>query len=283
VNLRLATGPVSWGVDFADTPGNPPWTEVLDGVRAAGYSATELGPLGFLPADRAAFAHRGLVVTGGFVFEPLHDPRRLESILITARRVAARVRGLGGAYLVIIDAVSPERSATAGRPDDARRLRAEAQEAMLEAIAAVAAVARTEGLRPLVHPHAGTYMEFEDEISPVLPVCELCLDTGHCAYAGIDPVALYQEAGASVPYLHLKDLDPERVQPAFWESVAAGAFVPIGHGAVDFPALLEALARHGFDGWAVVEQDRVAGSGDPVAELLAGRLYLERRLARSAA
>ena len=36
----------------------------------------------------------------------------------------------------------------------------------------------------------------------------------------------------------------------------AGLFCPFGEGAVDFAAVLAAL--EGFDGWAVVEQDRVA-------------------------
>jgi inosose dehydratase len=57
--------------------------------------------------------------------------------------------------------------------------------------------------------------------------------------------------------------------------VAAGVFCPLGCGCVDFPALVRALERHGFDGWATVEQDRVAGSGDALADVIAGRRFLE--------
>jgi len=57
-------------------------------------------------------------------------------------------------------------------------------------------------------------------------------------------------------------------------SVRAGVFRPLGQGVVDFAALLEALDEHGFDGWAVVEQDRTPG-GDPVADLIASRQALE--------
>jgi hypothetical protein len=38
--IELGTGPVSFGVDFADARDNPPWTEVLDGIAAAGYRWT---------------------------------------------------------------------------------------------------------------------------------------------------------------------------------------------------------------------------------------------------
>ena len=112
VTARLASGPVSWGVDFADAPANPPWREVLDGIAAAGYAGTELGPLGFLPVRSQELTSRGLRLTGGFVFEPLHDPERASRTVGQARRVAAAVAELGGEYLLIIDAVSGVRSRT---------------------------------------------------------------------------------------------------------------------------------------------------------------------------
>ena len=76
--IRLAGGPVSWGVDFADTPGNPAPDAVLDGIAAAGLGWTELGPVGYLPrepgAARAALRARGLGAVGTFVFDDLHRP-----------------------------------------------------------------------------------------------------------------------------------------------------------------------------------------------------------------
>ena len=54
--VKLATGPVTWGVDFADTPSNPPWEQVLDDIEASGVGALELGPVGYLPEDPATLA-----------------------------------------------------------------------------------------------------------------------------------------------------------------------------------------------------------------------------------
>ena len=59
--IKLATGPVTWGVDFADTPTNPPWQQVLDDISASGLPAMELGPVGYLPEEPGAVrtgAHR---------------------------------------------------------------------------------------------------------------------------------------------------------------------------------------------------------------------------------
>ena len=51
-------------------------------------------------------------------------------------------------------------------------------------------------------------------------------------------------------------------------------FRPLGDGALDVGAFLAALRAGGFDGWCVIEQDRVPGS-DPVADLVTSRERLE--------
>jgi inosose dehydratase len=274
--LELGTGPVSFGVDFADALNNPPWPTVLDGIAAAGYGWTELGPLGYLPDDVApALAERGIGITAGFVFEPLHDPRRRADVLAAARAVAHRVAALGGRFLVVIDAVTPGRARTAGRTREARRLDTDAGTALRALTQEIAVVAEGHGLTPVIHPHAGSHVEFEDELEPLLDTLGLCLDTGHWLYAGQDPVRAYERWVERIPYLHLKDLDRGRCDGDFWASVRAGAFRPLGQGDLDVAGLMAALERSAFSGWGIVEQDRREG-GDPVADLIASRVYLER-------
>jgi inosose dehydratase len=255
--LRLATGPVSWGVDFAGDPGNPPWRSVLDGVRAAGYAGVELGPLGYLPTEpgrlRAELAERDLTLVAGFVFEPLHRSDELARVVAVARRVAGLVAAAGGTHLVLIDAVAP-------RDGD--------WPAIARAIRALSDVAHETGLIPAVHPHAGTHIESAREIEAAAELAPICLDTGHLAYARLDPVDWLQRLGDRVALVHLKDVDPdvlERRLP-FWDAVAAGVFCPLGTGVVDLPALVPRLPA----GWATVEQDRRPG-GDPVRDLIASR------------
>jgi inosose dehydratase len=265
VRLRLASAPVSWGVDFADDPANPPWTLVLDGIAAAGYRWTELGPAGYLPAPAGPeLRRRGLAATGGFVFTALDEP----AAVVEAERAGAAVRAAGGRFLVMVDAVA-----------DGPRPRGR----LLAGIREVADVARRHGLRPLVHPHAATRIEGAEQIRAAMELADLCLDTGHLLYAGIDPVELLRAAPARIPYLHLKDLDPTRVRGDFEASVRAGAFVPLGTGALDLDALFDALDEVGFDGWVVVEQDRRAGAGDPIEDARRSRREVERRLAARAA
>ena len=73
------------------------------------------------------------------------------------------------------------------------------------------------GLRLVHHPHAETHVEYEDQIEAFLEQTdpnrvEICLDTGHHAYRGGDPVAFFRRHHKRIPYLHLKSVDREKQQ-----------------------------------------------------------------------
>jgi inosose dehydratase len=291
MRLRLGTGPVSWGVDFADDPHNPPWAEVLDGIAAAGLRWTELGPLGYLPEEPAellaALRQRGLAVAGSFIFQPLHDRAARDEILDVAQRTCGLIAAAGGTHLVVIDRPCAARAATAGRTEDAPRLDAVGWGGLLATTLAVAELAHEQfGLRAVFHPHAGSYVEFADEVARLMADAPadrvgLCVDTGHCAFAGIDPVALIAEHGRRADYFHLKDVDPAVLADVrarrldFWSAIRAEAFCPLGRGLVDFAALRAQLDADGFDGRATIEQDRrPGGTSSPLDDLRASVHFL---------
>jgi inosose dehydratase len=269
--MRLATGPVSWGVDFADAAGNPPWEHVLDEIERSGVGALELGPVGYLPEHpptlRAALESRNLTAVGSFVFDDFHDPARRDAIAAVTIRACRAIAVAGGTLLVLIDRPSPERAASAGRSDAAPRLGP--WRAMIDQIVSAAAIAREHGLRPVFHPHAGSYVEFEDEIDRLLADSDLdlCLDSGHLAYGGIAPERALRAYASRLGHVHLKDARADVLERGlgFWEVVGAGVFCPLGEGVVDVAAVVEAL--DGYDGFATIEQDRLPGSGSPLEEL----------------
>src|SRR5690349_720798 len=109
--VQLAGGPVSWGVDFADAPDNPPYETVLAALAAAGLRWMELGPVGYLPAD--ALASHGLSAVGTFVFDDFHAP---DSAVMRATDAALdAITATGGSLLVLIDRPSAARAGVAGR------------------------------------------------------------------------------------------------------------------------------------------------------------------------
>ena len=270
--LNVGNAPLSWGVFEGDAATNPPWGVVLDEIAAAGYRRMELGPIGFLPEDPALLRdeldRRGLGLTAGFVYEHLHDPTQRERVLHNARRVGRMLSALGATYLVVIDRMVVERQRTAGRSDQAKRLSPEAWRAMIACIAEVARVGAEEfGLRPVLHPHCGTHIEFADEIDRALSDLQhatigLCIDTAHSAVAGLQAADLVARYADRVQYFHFKDVDAtalarlHREGLEFDEALGVGLFCPIGQGIVDWAALRTGLERIDYRGRsATVEQD----------------------------
>jgi inosose dehydratase len=103
----------------------------------------------------------------------------------------------------------------------------------------------------------------------------LCLDTGHQAYRGGDPVAFLRKHHKRISYLHLKSVDRdiqkkvEREAIPFAKAVAIDMFCEPSKGAVDFPALRDVLQDVDFQGYGIVEQDMFPAPPDkpfPIAK-----------------
>ena len=287
-SLKLATSPTSWGVDVADAPGNPVWEKVLDEIAGSGVDALELGPVGYLPEDpgrlREELFGRGLTAVGSFVFDDLHDPACRERILVDTRRACDAIAAVQGEILVLIDRPGPGRVETVGRSDDAPRMDDDGWASMMAFVDEIAALAEDAGLRPVFHPHAGSWIEFNDEIDRLLDDSriELCLDTGHAAIAGIRVGQAIDAWGDRIGYLHLKDVDPavlKRVREErldFWQAVSARVFCPLGDGAVELSIGCERLKRIRYAGYATIEQDMRPDGGNAVADLRRSIAALER-------
>jgi inosose dehydratase len=264
--FRLGSAPDSWGVWFPDDPKQTPWSRYLDEVAEAGYRYTELGPYGYLPTDpdvlRRELDQRGLTVTAGFTMFDLEDEAAWEAGLEQALGTARLVQGLGAEYLIVIDDVYT--NLVTGEPRIPAELDDTQWRRLVDTIGRLGALAADHGLKAVVHPHVQTHVETEDEIERLLsdaPDVLLCLDVGHHAYSGGEPIAFFKKHRDRIPYLHLKSVDRElrqRVEDdgtSFADAVAQGVFVEPSVGVVDFGALRDAMADTGYGGFAIVEQD----------------------------
>jgi len=266
--LKLSGHPCSWGVDYADHPSNPAWDKVISLMSVAGYTGTDLGPVGYYDTERLGDMLKGLKLdlVAGNIFEKLHEPDQLEMIIEKTKASCSTLVKFGAKFFVIVPHTVPEKEATAGRPDDAPRLTDEKWAQMMSSIKEVAKVVQSYGICCMLHPHAGSWIEYEDEMERALQdlpadLVSLCLDTGHCTYAGMDAVEKFKKHAARIPYMQLKDIDPavlkkmQETKGSFWDGVTAGIFCILGTGAVDYPALLRAMKESGFSGYATIEQD----------------------------
>ena len=267
---RIAGAPISWGVD-----GSPGWghllacDRVLGEMASIGLSATELGPDGFLgksPVEvRRNAAAAGLAVVGGFVPLLLHVSLRSEEQSAYADRAIKTLAGCGAEVLVlgpIIDRRGYDRSGELSETHWATFDR------NLKSLAAKAA---EEGLEVALHQHWGMAVEQPQHLERVLSYTEvsLCLDTGHMFLAGIDPLEVARTAPDRVAHVHLKDVDRQaaaRVRAGevpFREAVKSGLFRPLGSGDVDIGGVIIALEKAGYQGWYVLEQDKVLREDPP--------------------
>merc|ERR1719389_554118 len=207
-----------------------------------------------------------LELVAGNIFEKLHEPSELDMIIEKTRASCTILKKFGAKFFVIVPHTVPEKEATAGRPKDAPRLSDDKWNYMMSAIKQVAAVVNSYGICCMLHPHAGSWIEYEDEMERALAdlpadLVSLCLDTGHCTYAGMDAVEKFKKHAARIPYMQLKDIDGavlkqmQEQKGTFWDGVTSGIFCILGQGVVNYPALLREMKEAGFSGYATIEQD----------------------------
>lgn len=261
---RVAGAPITWGV--CEVPG---WgyqmtpDRVLGEMAAIGLRATELGPQGFLPEDAAALRdalHRaGLALVGGFVPAVLHDPIVLDAEL-TRVGEQADLLAAGGASVLVLAASTGSAGYETTRVLDDR-----GWETFVDALDRATGLADARGLVATLHPHYGTVVEGPDDVDRLLERSSvpLCLDTGHLAVGGADPVQVASKAAGRVRHVHLKDVSTDlsdRVRAGllgYQEAVGMGMYRPLGRGDLDVGAVVRTLERAGFEGWYVLEQDTV--------------------------
>jgi inosose dehydratase len=299
--VRLANAPVSYGV-FELTAGDtnlPDPDDLLAAIAGAGYEGTELGPPGYLgdgPALAARLARHRLALVASFVPMRFSRPEHREEEAAGLDRVLDRLgtTSSGGSRPVILlsDAFcEPDRLSAAGRIDETPSawLGDERFETLVANVHRTAERCRERGFPVSFHYHGGTYVETPREIERLVERLDanllgLCLDTGHSAFGGGDPVDLLDRHGDLVNHVHLKDVDRAvmaRIRSeglGMEEAWRSGVFCRLGAGSVDIAGVVARLRAAGYQGWLVVEQDRYRPPGLTLADLAAdqeaNRAYL---------
>jgi inosose dehydratase len=261
MKARVAGAPISWGV--CEVPG---WgyqlaaDRVLAEMRAVGLTATEFGPVGYLPADpgpRAALlAEHGLRAAGGFVPVVLHEPA-----IDPLAEVDRALDGFGSGHPVLVLAAVTGQEGYDTRPE----LDADGWATLLANLDRAAARAAERGFTATLHPHVGTMVEGPDEVHRVLDGSgiPLCLDTGHLLIGGTDPAELARAAAARIGHVHLKDVTAAVAHKvasheiSLADGVSGGLYRPLGQGDVDVAGVVGALETAGYQGWYVLEQDTI--------------------------
>ncbi len=283
---RIAGAPISWGVD-----GSPGWgyllpsDRVLGEMASIGLSATELGPDGFLgdtpqeAEENAAAA--GLSVVGGFVPLLLHLPSYQETQSAYAER-AIKTLAACGSQVMVLGPVLPQNGY-----DLSGDLTPTHWATFDRNLTQLVEQAGEEGLEVALHQHWGMAVEKPHHLERVLSDTQvsLCLDTGHMFLAGIDPLEVARVVPERVAHVHLKDVDEAAAarvragEMTFRQAVKQEMFRPLGTGDVDIKGVITALEKTGYQGWYVLEQDKILNRAPalhqgPIEDAAASTRYL---------
>ncbi|KAA9016974.1 sugar phosphate isomerase/epimerase family protein [Niallia endozanthoxylica] len=288
MTISISGAPCCWGVDDPTNPHLPPWERVLGEASQAGYKGIELGPYGYIPLDiervQEELVKNDLTIIAGTIFDDLLAASNIEKVLKKVDDICSLITKLPSApqaeaqkfptpYLTVMDWGHDERDYYAGHPDRAVRLSDKDWKQMMEHIRLISERAKTYGVRAVVHPHAGGYIEYEDEINKLLEdipyeTAGLCLDTGHLYYAKMDPVEWLRKCADRLDYIHFKDINleiynrvmEERIR--FFDACAKGVMCPIGQGIIDYEAIHMLLKEINYHGYITIEQERDPRNSD---------------------
>ena len=275
--IRYAINPLQWLATpdgWLDFNAGPPYPQLLEEIKAAGFDAINL-PMStpVTPGiDEAKDEYRSALESAdvqpapGYLSGQMQDPAEREGIVARATSLARAHAEFGVTEVFVAcgmrpDAVRVAHPARGYDPDPARL------EEIAKTLEQVGQATLAEGVTSCFHQHVGTWVEVEDEVEWILDrvdaeVLALGPDSGHLAWAGIDPVALVQRHAGRVRSVHLKDARlsvAERYRgddaAGYRDVVGAGLWVEPGRGELDLQAFLDALPED-FDGWAIVEVDK---------------------------
>lgn len=245
---------------------------VLREMRELGLQAVELGPAGYLgttPEEVTRKLERhNLSLVAGFIPAVLYQPERLPQQLTNFARDLEILKA-GGATVAVL---GPD-SHLDGY-DELVTLGPEEWDLFYIALGQLQEIAAPTGLPVALHQHWGMAVHKQADLEQVLrhTSVRVCLDTGHLALVGADPVQLARRYGDRIDHVHLKDVDAEladRVRSGklpFREAVTQGLFLPLGSGIVDAVGLITMLMGQGYQGWWVLEQDCALDSDPPPGE-----------------
>jgi inosose dehydratase len=294
--IKIANAPCSWGALEFDLDGKAAGFEVvLNEMVETGYAGTELGDWGFMPTDpdllKKELSERKLELLGAFVPVALDKKASHQEGIQKALKVAGLMHSAGyqKAFIVLADdnGSVPERTQNAGRITTSMGMNDEQWRNFAAGSDSVALAVREKyGMRTVFHHHCAGYIETAAELDHLMELTNpellgLCLDMGHLAFGGGDPVATLKKHYHRIWHVHFKDYDPQVGQQSrinhwdYFESVRHGVFCELGKGNVDFKEITKELIQRNYHDWIVVEQDVLPGMGSPKVCALKNRNYIK--------
>ncbi len=265
--LKVGYASITWGKEER---------QAIDDISALGYPGIQMrnnAVSEFKPDElRSLLQQRHLefvaLSSGELNIDPAVESQQMDMHVTNAKFVKA----VGGLYLQVLDELKPYPRKVV--PEECVRLG--------KLLTELGKRVSDAGVKLGYHNHMNTISEHPENLQRVMDASDpryvgLELDTAHYVAGGGDPAQAIVHYGDRLLFLHLKDvvdipLDTPGVKYPF-------KFVELGRGRVNLPAVMDALRKTKYSGWAIVELDKVPDKSRTPKECAAiSKDYLQNQL-----
>ena len=295
--IKIGVSPLNWwpGFPIPDTL-KPSPDQVLREIKECGYAGTELGgPLPSAPEDLGPLLEKHeLELIGGWfgsllLSKPLaEEKQRYVEFVASLKQMGASLVIIGEVTHVPVGlpyADSPHRDVLTENlfPYPLPVLRDHEWTTLAQGLEEFCDLAAAQNLRVAYHPHMLTLIQDQWQIERLMeeaPFLTYCLDTGHLAFAGVNPAEFIAKHMDKTIHLHLKNIRREVIarahrepMPWIWAKIE-GVFTVPGDGGLDFLPIFETMRKAEYEGWVVLEAEQNPLTANPSLYATLGREYL---------
>jgi inosose dehydratase len=291
MQAKLGIAPIAWwNDDLAELSDDVSLEECLRQASVAGFTGMETGrrfPMDMTQLGPILAAH-GISVCGGWFSGLLLDG----DIEREKERIRAQLEFFVAAKAPCIVYGETARSIQGVRSaplSTKPKLSEDEIKVYARKMTAFAEWCAGQGMPISYHHHMAAAIETEPEVDLLMAhsgeALPLLFDAGHMAFAGGDVIRLIEKHHKRISHVHTKDIRRsvieglDRSRESFLDAVVKGAFTVPGDGSLDFAAIVQRLADHGYEGWFVVEAEQDPKANPPLEMAKKGHKELLRVMA----
>lgn len=288
--VKLGIAPIGWtNDDMPDLGKENTFEQCVSEMALAGFSGSEIG--GKYPKDvkvlKKALDLRGIEIcncwfSSFLISKPFQETER-EFMAQTdfLKAMGAKVIGVSEQSYSIQGKDQPIFQGKYVMNDEEWSL-------LTDGLNRLGKIAKEKGMSLTFHHHMGTVVQTEDEIDRLMRETDpdlvyLLFDSGHCSFAGIDPVKVLDRYIQRIRHIHLKDLRSDVVEASrkegwsFLKGVREGTFTVPGDGDVDFGPIFDRIEESGYEGYIVVEAEQDPAVANPLEYAKKARSYIAEK------
>ena len=279
MTIKLGIAPINWCNDDDPSLGQDiTFEQCIKEMAQAGYAGTEMGNK--YPRDSVllnqSLKSTGLELASAWFSTRFTEPDQYEATLSQFLDHFSFMRAMGASFINVCECGHSIQNTLLPVLGQKRpQFDKEQWEKLIQGLHAIGRMANDYHMQIVYHYHAGTGVFTETEIDYLMQhtspeLVSLLLDTGHAAFAGVNPVSLIKKYGKRIRYVHLKDIrghvlkDVTNNQDNFMDAVRAGVFTVPGDGDIDFSAVIRELRKHDYKGWFIVEAEQDPAKAPPL-------------------